>query len=298
MIIEVMAGRKKKVPKTNMMAPTLQASPQALSKLLDDKLPIDPDLKQKFKAIFDKYEALVKLSSTRITTTRWKVNPETAFDPAPEYLRTANANWVRTFSPLELIVTAILVQVHMDHRSDEDLLDDIKTMRKHLRSHHKDLRVNAQCWNSSWAFITTEMDKRRGVTRQPDDESSGTDAVRPPTGAAARRRKRAAVVSSSSSSRDRVDDDDDDDSSDLTSISSSDESDGIVFEGLMPSRPKPPPKPAATKAKIKAKVQTKGSKPRGVVKVANSKRKTKVSLKRGRLSNGRTSISSKKVRRS
>ncbi|KUJ23432.1 uncharacterized protein LY89DRAFT_550042, partial [Mollisia scopiformis] len=154
MTIEVLAGRKKRIPNTNTAAPTLQASPQALGRLLEDKIPIDPDLKQKLKAIFDRYEGLVKMSSTRVTTTRWKVKSNSVFDPAPEYLRTANVNWVRTFSPLELIVTAILVHMHMDHRSDEELLEDVKTMRKYLRTHHKDLRVNAQCWASSWNFIT------------------------------------------------------------------------------------------------------------------------------------------------
>lgn len=161
MIQEVLAGTRKK--RYASSAPTLQASPQALLRVLDDKRSIAAPLKTKFKAIFDRYESLVKLSSTQITATRFKVNHNSVFDPAPEYLRSAHTNHVRTFSPLELVVTAILVTVHMDHRSDIQLLEDVKEMRTYLRRKHKDLRVNAQCWATAWTFITEEMVIRRGA---------------------------------------------------------------------------------------------------------------------------------------
>jgi hypothetical protein len=98
----------------------------------------------------------------------------TVFDPSPKFLRDSGVNHVRTFSPLELVVTAVLVAVHMDHRTDKQLLDDVKAMRLYLRVEHKDLRVNAQCWATSWYFITEIMDRRRGVkpvTSQPADVS-------------------------------------------------------------------------------------------------------------------------------
>ena len=155
MIQEVHAGRRKRTT-----APTLQASPQALIRVLEDKQSINMLLKLRFKAIFDKFEALVKMSSTRITTTRYKINRNSVFDPAPDFLRGEDVEHVRTFSPLELIATAILVSCHMDERSDAQLLEDVKEMRYHLRVKHKDLRVNAQCWVTVWDFIM-ELEKRR-----------------------------------------------------------------------------------------------------------------------------------------
>jgi hypothetical protein len=115
------------------------------------------------KAIFDRYEGLVKLCSVPVTATKFKVKINTVFDPAPKFLRDAGVNHVRTFSPLELVVTAVLVACQMDYRTDEQLLDDVKAMRTYLRVEHKDLRVNAQCWSTSWYYITEIMDRRRGI---------------------------------------------------------------------------------------------------------------------------------------
>ncbi|KAG0651378.1 hypothetical protein D0Z07_1635 [Hyphodiscus hymeniophilus] len=171
MIQEVNAGRRKRTA-----APTLQASPQALIRVLEDKSPINPLLKLRFKAIFDKFEVLVKMSSTRITTTRYKINHNSVFDPAPDFLRGEDVEHVRTFSPLELIATAILVSYHMDTRSDADLLEDVKEMRHHLRVKHKDLRVNAQCWITVWEYIT-KLEKKRpspGSTPEAEVDSSGS----------------------------------------------------------------------------------------------------------------------------
>lgn len=155
MIQEVNAGKRKR-----FSAPTLQASPQALTRVLEDKSPINPALKLKFKAIFDRFETLVKLSSTQITTTKYRINRNSVFDPAPDFLRGGDVEHVRTFSPLELIASAILVAYNMDTRSDAELLEEVKEMRYHLRLMHKDLRVNAQCWLTVWEFLV-ELDQRR-----------------------------------------------------------------------------------------------------------------------------------------
>jgi hypothetical protein len=169
MIQEVMAKQLTKKKSRNVRdAPTLQASPQALLRVLDDQGEISPALKLKLKAIFDRYEGLVKLCSVQYTATKFKVKLNTVFHPAPKFLTDAGVNHVRTFSPLELVVTAILIAVHMDYRSDAQLLDDIKAMRQYLRIEHKDLRVNAQCWGTSWFYITEIMDRRRGLKPTSD----------------------------------------------------------------------------------------------------------------------------------
>lgn len=163
MIQEVNAGRRKRAS-----APTLQASPQALIRILEDKSPINPLLKLRFKAIFDKFETLVKISSTQITTTKFRIDRNSVFDPAPDFLRGEDVEHVRTFSPLELIATAILVSYHMENRSDAELLQDVKEMRYHLRRKHKDLRVNAQCWITVWEYIMA-LEERRPSSGTPDE---------------------------------------------------------------------------------------------------------------------------------
>lgn len=179
-----MSGKRKR-----SAAPTLQASPQALLKVLEDKASIPEALKLKFKSIFDRYENLVKISSTQVTATRFKVKENSVFDPAPEFLRVPGVEHVRTFSPLELIATAILVSSHMEHRTDQELLEDVKAMRYYLRIKHKDLRVNAQCWFTVWEFVYEEMARRRaaGVTQGLGSIGnlplpSGRPIVAPPAG--------------------------------------------------------------------------------------------------------------------
>jgi hypothetical protein len=175
MVQEVMAKSGKKKSRSSRDAPTLQASPQALLRVLDDQGDISPALKLKLKAIFDRYENLVKLCSVQYTATKFKVKLNTVFHPAPKFLTDVGVNHVRTFSPLELVVTAILIAVHMDYRSDAQLIDDIKAMRQYLRIEHKDLRVNAQCWGTSWYYITEIMDRRRGL--KPASEPPAEDPM-------------------------------------------------------------------------------------------------------------------------
>jgi hypothetical protein len=166
--------------------PTLQASPQALTRMLEEKEPINPVLKLRMKSIFDRYETLVKLSSTRITTTRYKVNADSAFDSAPNFLRGDGFDHVRTFSPLELISAGLLVCYHMDMRTDDQLLNDVKEMRRHLRVKHKDLRVNAQCWATVWEFIV-------GIGNSNSTTPEATEAIKPEV----IQRKRSAASASS-----------------------------------------------------------------------------------------------------
>jgi hypothetical protein len=155
MIQEVLAGRKKK-----SSAPTLQASPAALGRVLDEKEKVTPVLKLRFKAIFDRYEKLVKLSSTLLHS-KYELNRNSAFDPHADFLQNdATVSHVQSFSPLELVGTAILIAMHMDKRSDDELIEDIKGMRHYIRVKHKDLRVNAQCWATTWGFISTELPPR------------------------------------------------------------------------------------------------------------------------------------------
>ncbi|RFU32612.1 hypothetical protein B7463_g3745, partial [Scytalidium lignicola] len=177
MIQEVMAR-----PWRNGTTPSLQASPQALLRVLEDKAPMRIGLKMKFKQIFDKYESLIKMCSTKISLQKSRINRNSPFDPAPDYLREAGVGHVRTFSPLELIATAILIAYYTDTRDANTLLEDIKQMRQYLREVHKDLRVNAQCWASVWEYISVvlpqrHLEKASGAAAHPSDRTVNGDGI-------------------------------------------------------------------------------------------------------------------------
>lgn len=121
-------------------------------------------MKLRLRSIFDKFETLVRLSSTELSSNRWKIDRNSAFDPSPVYLRAQDVEQGRSFSsftPLELVATAILITVHAEKHSDEDLLEDVKWMRHHLRARVKELRLNSNCWKLTWEFISVELNLRR-----------------------------------------------------------------------------------------------------------------------------------------
>ncbi|KAJ8067399.1 hypothetical protein OCU04_004750 [Sclerotinia nivalis] len=157
MIQEVLSGRTN--GRREKAVPSLQASPQALMRVLEDPEPISMGLKLAFKDVFDRFESLIKKSSTKLGDGRYKLLKDSVFDPAPDYLKESDVNHVRTFSPLELVASGILISYHKDKRSDDALLEDIKAMRRFLRLKHKDLRVNAQCWATAWEFISERVNR-------------------------------------------------------------------------------------------------------------------------------------------
>ncbi len=172
-ICEVMnpSGNRRTNREGTGQTPTLQASPQVLTGLLSDEKPPSEAMKAKFKEVFDTFQKLVDLSSQTSHTSKsgYKITPNSAFDPAPDYLREPGVGHVKTFSPLELLATAILILVHSDSRSTGMLIGDIKEMRLYLRRAHKDLRLNPACWATVWKFIEVDLESLRGgrdVTRK------------------------------------------------------------------------------------------------------------------------------------
>jgi len=71
MIKEVIA-QKETNSRNKSASLTLQATPSALEKLLEDKEPISPVLKLKIKAVFDRFEKLVKSCSDQLTATKYR----------------------------------------------------------------------------------------------------------------------------------------------------------------------------------------------------------------------------------
>jgi hypothetical protein len=144
--------------------PTLQSSPTVLTRLMANDAALNEGVKAKMMEVFNKYQELVDLST--VTDARSKhgftVIPNSAFDPAPDYLMEPGVGHVKTFSPLELLATAILILVHHKSRTNQMLLGDIKEMRHFLRENEKDLRVNNVCWRVTWSYIDEIMVQRRG----------------------------------------------------------------------------------------------------------------------------------------
>jgi hypothetical protein len=168
--------------------PSLHAAPQTLTRLLLDEGSLTERYKFKYKEVFDKFQELVDLSSKKSPNSKLghKIIPNSAFDPAPEYLKSRETSHVKTFSPLELVATATLIAVHGQSRTAATLIDDVKEMRLYLRRNHKDLRLNNQCWATVWKFIDTEIIKLRGdgqavpgrgVATSADEESSDDELV-------------------------------------------------------------------------------------------------------------------------
>lgn len=160
--------------------PTLQASPQVLTRLLHDDHSLSEAVKARFKEVFDKFQEIVNLSSQRSPNSRlgYKIISNSAFDPAPDFLRERGVGHVKTFSPLELLATAILLLVHGDERTNGMLVGDIKEMRIYLRRAHKDLRLNPACWATVWKFIDMDLISLRGGRGAAPKRRVAANAVR------------------------------------------------------------------------------------------------------------------------
>lgn len=165
-IMEVMSpsADKKKNREGAGWKPTYQASPSNLTKLLTDSPSLNESVKRKFKKVFDKYAELVESCSTpdEDSPTGFKIKPNSCFAPSPEGVRNRGVTHVKTFSPLEVVATAILLLRHMDDRTNKMLQGDIMEMRVYLRQKNKDLRLNNTCWADCYQYIDVDMIQLRG----------------------------------------------------------------------------------------------------------------------------------------
>ncbi|KFY75940.1 hypothetical protein V499_04184 [Pseudogymnoascus sp. VKM F-103] len=165
-IMEVMSpsGDKKKNREGAGWKPTYQATPSNLTKLLMDTPSLNESVKRKFKRVFDKYAELIASCSEpdKGSPTGLAIKKDSCFAPAPEGLRNRGVTHVKTFSPLEVVATSILLLRHMDDRTNQMLQGDIMEMRVYLRQKNKDLRLNNTCWADSYQFIDVDLIQLRG----------------------------------------------------------------------------------------------------------------------------------------
>lgn len=99
----------------------------------------------------------------RTNKSRWKIKRDSPFDPVLLWLRDNPKllTHARLFSPIEMIGAALIVTLHMEKHSDEELLEDITWMRHTLRYKHPSLNISALCWKTAWDFASIELNERR-----------------------------------------------------------------------------------------------------------------------------------------
>jgi hypothetical protein len=188
--------------------PTLQSGPNVLMKLLMNTRILNEGVKKVFKKVFDKYQELVDLCSdpSDDSATGFKIRRDTCFATAPAALTSHGVFHVKTFSPLEVVITAILLLMHMDKRNNRMLMDDIMDMRVYLRQIHRDLRLNGACWATAYKYIDVDLILRRGGEgatrrreaageRRPDRSGASGVIVEDTVIAGASRQSRAPVAS-------------------------------------------------------------------------------------------------------
>lgn len=165
-IMEVMSpsADKKKSKEGTGWKPNYQATPSNLTKLLMDAPSLNESVKRKFKKVFDKYTELIESCSKpdKDSPTGFAIKADSCFAPAPAALRNRGVTHVKTFSPLEVVVTAILLLQHMDDRTNKMLEGDIMEMRVYLRQKNKDLRLNNTCWADAYQYIDVDLIQLRG----------------------------------------------------------------------------------------------------------------------------------------
>jgi hypothetical protein len=169
-------------PESLRFTPALQSNPNALTKLLLSEGSLNEGVKGYLKDVFDTYQRLVDICTQKSFNSKggFKITRDSAFDPSPKFLEDEKVDHVKTFSPLELLATAILILHHMPYRTDEILLNDIKNMRYYLRERHRDLRINNQCWTTAWKFIDQELKVYKSKTNKDDPQvisDSEQDAI-------------------------------------------------------------------------------------------------------------------------
>lgn len=150
-------------PSGNGSSPGFAMTPTKLTNLIKHDELLTEKLKRVFKKVFDRFQELLdKCLIKDGSAVGHQINPNSCFGKNPESIREANLHHVKTFSPLELLCTAILIHVHGDERNNKLLMGDIMDMRIVLRENHKDLRLNGACWITAWDYINNEIFLRRG----------------------------------------------------------------------------------------------------------------------------------------
>ena len=150
-------------PSDNAVSPTFAITPAKLTHLIKHPELLTEKQKRVFKKVFDRFQQLLDACTipdgSKVVR---QVDNNSCFGKNPEYVREQGQTHVKTFSPLELLSTALLIHLHGDKRNDAMLKGDILDMRVFLREKHMDLRLNTQCWASMWDYVNNQIFLRRG----------------------------------------------------------------------------------------------------------------------------------------
>lgn len=157
-------------PGGNGVSPGFAMTPAKLTNLIKNDALLTEKMKRIYKNVFEKFQELLDACLIRDGSKEgYQIDNNSCFGKSPESIREAGLYHVKTFSPLEVLCTAILIHMHSNERNNNLLMGDIMDMRIVLRENHKDLRLNTACWASAWNYINNDLFLRRGgegVTRR------------------------------------------------------------------------------------------------------------------------------------
>lgn len=141
--------------------PKLMNSPVQLTKILKADGFLTDDLKFLFETVLARYVQIMNQTLGR----DGKPKKDTVFYGNPKEFHDSNRpklyKPVGTFSPLEIVATAVLIQLYPE-KTDAFLMGDLLELRIHLRQKHMDLRLNGNCWDTAWKFLWEELPHIRG----------------------------------------------------------------------------------------------------------------------------------------
>ncbi|KAF2655287.1 hypothetical protein K491DRAFT_432601 [Lophiostoma macrostomum CBS 122681] len=138
--------------------PVLRTNHKALPKFLENRAALDDATKSHLRSVFKTFKELIEL------------DPDTFTNVGRAFTR------VQTFAPVEMVAISVLISVYSESRNNRLLIGDIRQFRTLLREHHKDLRMNAYVWKTTWNFIDN-LEQIRGAV---DGSTIDRTAQEPP----------------------------------------------------------------------------------------------------------------------
>ncbi|OCK78145.1 hypothetical protein K432DRAFT_332601 [Lepidopterella palustris CBS 459.81] len=122
--------------------PVLKTGGRQLAKFMQNTNALDESTKSHLARVFTTFKELI--------------------EEDPQTFKDNQYTVVKSFSPVEFLVVAVMISMYGDTRNNTLLLGDIRALRTALRQNIKDLRMNQQVWAVAWEFMDT-LEPHRGA---------------------------------------------------------------------------------------------------------------------------------------
>jgi hypothetical protein len=107
-----------------------------LPKLLEKKAFIDDNFKSHLASVWKTLQDLIELDPDTFT------------------------NGDKRLKGVQMVAVTVLISTHFETRSNDTLLQDIRSLRENLRENFSDLRMNSYTWKAIWSFVDN-LEKNR-----------------------------------------------------------------------------------------------------------------------------------------